>query len=244
MLDRQTGSFAALSSRVTFQLDVANALATDYFAKLKPEHFLIGPRDGWSFHRGFWAGAYEGIRVVDRQRAPFALWQGTTFTDGVVEAKMLLPTSSEFAGVLLRAKAEGDDSRGYEIVLDPRAQRISLRRHAAELATLSEATVRIPIGKLFPIRIQIIGRQIRVSLHGEPLPVLDVLDPQPLDGAGQIGVRTWGGSVSFDNLVLTTLSGGDGKTFAVRSGAAEPKHRALQSFCLLVLNLNETIYAD
>ena len=243
-LQRQTASFAALASRITFQLDVASALSTDYFAKLQPAQFLAGPRDGWSYHRGTWAGAYEGIRVVDRQRAPFALWKGATFTDGVIEARLLLPASSEFAGVLLRAAADGDGCRGYEVVFDPRAQRIALRRHAPEPATLAEAGARIPVGKSFPIAIQIVGSQIRVSLHGEPQPVLDVRDDQPIPTAGQIGVRTWGGSLSLDELSLTTPAGGGEKRIAVPSGADDPARRALKSFCLLLLNLNETIYVD
>ena len=243
LLKRQAASFAALSSRITFQIDVASALSTDYFSKLRPAQFLAGPRDGWSYHRGTWAGAYEGIRVVDRQRAPFALWSGTTFTDGVIEAKMLLPTSSEFAGVLLRATADGDACRGYEIVFDSRRQRIALRRHDAELATVAEADAHIPVGKSFPVRIEIVGSRVRVSLHGEPLPVLDALDDKPIATAGQIGVRTWGGSLILADLAVTTLSDG-GERIAVPSGAAEPKRRALQSLCLLVLNLNETMYVD
>jgi mono/diheme cytochrome c family protein len=244
LLRRQTNAFAALPSHITFRPDVANALSTDYFAKLQPMHFLVGPRESWSYHRGFWASAYEGIRVVDRQRAPFALWGGTSFTDGIVEATITLSAASELAGLLVRTKAEGDDSRGYEVVLDPRQQRIALRRHAAEVTTVAEAGARIPLGKPFAIRIESIGAQIRVSLNGEQLPVLDTHDHQPIPGAGQIGVRTWGGAITLDNLAVTVLSGGGGEQIAVPSGAADPARRALQSFCLLVLNLNEGVYVD
>ena len=157
---------------------------------------------------------------------------------------MLLATSSEFAGVLFRATADGDMCRGYEVVFDPRAQRVALRRHGAELATIAEADARIPVGKSFPMRIQIIGKQVRVSLHGEPLPILDMLDDKPIATAGQIGMRTWGGSLSLDDLAVTALSGGGGERFVVPSGTADPKRRVLQSLCLLVLNLNEMIYVD
>ena len=244
LLLRQTSAFAAAPARITFRPDVGNALAMDYFAKLPPAGFLIGPRDGWNYHRGFWAPAYEGIRVVDRQRAPFALWQGASFTDGVVEARITLSGATESAGLLLRAKPEGDESRGYEIVLDPRAQRIALRRHAAEMTTIAEAGARIPIGKPFAVRIEIIGAQVRVSLHGEHLPLLDARDTQPILHAGQVGARTWGGALSLDDFTVTILKGGGGERIAVPSGADDPARRALQSFCLLVLNLNEVVYVD
>jgi hypothetical protein len=244
LLRRQTSAFAAAPPRITFRPDVANALATDYFPKLQPTHFLIGPRDGWSYHRGFWAPAYEGIRVVDRQRAPFALWDGARFADGIVEAKVTLSAASEFAGLLVRAKAEGDDSRGYEIVLDPRRQRIALRRQGAEMTTIAESDAGIPVGKQFEVRIESVGAQIRVSLHGEHLPVLDAQLGQPIAETGGIGVRTWGGAITLDDLSITALSGSGGKRIAVPSSAADPERRALQSFCLLVLNLNEVVYVD
>jgi hypothetical protein len=223
---------------------VASALATEYFAKLQPVYFLVGPRDGWSYHRGFWAPAYEGIRVVDRQRAPFALWGGASFTDGIVAATITLPAASELAGLLVRARAEGDDSRGYEVVLDARQQRIALRRHAAEVTTIAEADARIPLGKPFAMRIETIGARVRVSIHGEHLPLLDASDDQPIMAAGQIGVRTWGGAMTLDDFAVTVLSGGDGERMAISSGATDAARRALQSFCLLVLNLNEVVYVD
>jgi hypothetical protein len=244
LLRRQTNAFATSPSRITFRPDVANALSTDYFAKLQPAHFLIGPRDGWSYHRGFWAPAYEGIRVVNRQRAPFALWSSASFTDGIVEATITLPAASEFASLLVRAKTEGDDLHGYEVVLDPRRQRIALRRHAAEITTIAEADARIPLGKPFAVRIELIGAQIRISLHAEHLPLLDALDGKPIVSAGQVGVRTWGGAMTLDNLTVTVLSGGGGEQIAIPSGPIDLARRALQSFCLLVLNLNEVVYVD
>jgi cytochrome c553 len=244
LLSRQASAFATAPTRSTFRPDVGSALATDYFAKLQPAHFLIGPHEGWTYQRGFWAPAYEGIRVVDRQRGPFALWRGASFADGVIEAKITLPGASELAGVLLRAKAEGDETRGYEVVLDARRQRVALRRHAAAMVTVAETEARIPIGKSFAVRIECSGAQVRVSLDGGQMPVLDVRDEQPVMEAGRIGVRTWGGAMTLDDLAVTPHRGGVGERIAVPSGTAEPARRALESFCLLVLNLNEVVYVD
>jgi hypothetical protein len=50
--------------------------------------------------------------------------------------------------------------------------------------------------------------------------------------------------MTLDDLAVTVLSGGSGERIAIPSGAADPARRALQSFCLLVLNLNEVVYVD
>jgi hypothetical protein len=146
--------------------------------------------------------------------------------------------------VLVRAKAEGDEARGYEVALDARRQRVSLRRHGAATATLAEAEARVPMGKLFAVRIECTGAQVRVSLDGGQTPAIDVRDDQPMMEAGRIGVRTWGGAMTLDDLAVTVHNGGTGERIAVPSGAAEPARRALESFCLLVLNLNEVVYVD
>src|SRR6185436_7565921 len=62
-LRRQTTAFAGQGTRLTFRPDVAQALSKDYFEQLRPSQFLVGPSPGWSYHRGFWAPPYEGIRV-------------------------------------------------------------------------------------------------------------------------------------------------------------------------------------
>jgi hypothetical protein len=244
-LRRQTVSFDAISSRITFRPDVASALAVDYFNKLQPRRFLIGPGEGWSYQRGFWAPPYEGIRIVDRQRPPFALWQGTNFRDGVIEARMLLARSSESAGLLFRARAHEDICRGYEAVFDARNQRIAVRRHGSNLVTVAETEASFPLGEPFALRIESVGQKIRIWLRGEVKPALEAFDEKSVADAGQIGVRTWGGSMSLDDLSVRFLSedGGE-KRVMVPSGKAEPGHQALQSFCLLMLNLNETVYVD
>ncbi|HEX2750814.1 MAG TPA: PSD1 and planctomycete cytochrome C domain-containing protein, partial [Verrucomicrobiales bacterium] len=115
-IGRQTKAFEALSSRLTFRPDVAEALSADYYPKLQPSQFLTGPAEGWQYFRGVWAPAYEGIRVVERDRGPFALWGGAKFKDGAIEANVTLPGAVELAGILFRTSAAGDGVRGYEVV--------------------------------------------------------------------------------------------------------------------------------
>jgi hypothetical protein len=238
-LRRQADGFGAVASRITFRLDVANALSTDYFNRLGPEQFLLGPREGWTYHRGFWAPAYEGIRVVDRQRAPFALWQGTNFSDGIIEARVLLPTSCEFAGLLFRGSADNDVAHGYEVVMDPRKQRVVLQAHGAEVKQIGEADAAMPFGKPFALKVEVRGPKVRVWLQDKEKPLLDIIDQNPILQAGRIGIRTWGAAVSLDDLIVRVP-----QAIAVSSGDKDVDRSALQSFCLLVLNLNEVFYVD
>jgi hypothetical protein len=239
-LERQTKAFTTLSSRLTFRPDVAAALSTDYFPKLTPSQFLNGPSEGWGYYRGVWAPPYESIRVVDRERGPFALWQGGGFKDGTIDAKVTLPGSAELAGLLFRASAEGDESRGYEIVLDPRRQKIALRRHGAKPVVLMETDARLPAGEAFPLHIECTGPRIKVALHGTP--VLDATDSQPTAMDGKVGVRAWGGPLWLDSLTLGSADGSS--SIIIPSGNPAPARSALQSLCLLVFNLNEFLYAD
>jgi hypothetical protein len=239
LLRRQTAAFSGLSSRLTFRPEVASALSVDYFDRLPPSLFLLGPRAGWHYYRGSWAGAYEGIRVLDRARAPFALWPDARFQDGIVETKVGRSGSTEFAGLLFRAEANGDVARGYEVVFDLRRQRVALRRHGAELVTLAEAEADLPPGQSFAVKIEARGARFRVWLYDRPQPLLDIRDDHPIEGAGAIGVRTWGGALSLDDLAVTTA---EGRREAGRGDPAQA--RALQSFCLLLVNLNEFLYVD
>ena len=241
-IQRQQENFASLRTRLTFRPDVPTSLSVEYMNKLKPEHFLIGPQSGWSYHRGRWSGAYENIRTVDRERGPFALAVAPGFSNGVVEAKVVLHTACESAGLLFRASAKDHEVQGYEVVLEPREQRIALRRHAGELTTLAQVSADVPTARSLPVKIQTTNDRIRVWLGDNSYPVIDFTDPKPILTAGQVGARSWGAAVSVDDLVLHP----DGAApVAVRDHQlAAPDRRAREAFCLLLLNLNEVVYVD
>jgi len=189
---------------------------------------------------------------VERQRGPFALWEREAFQDGVVEAKLVLDRASEFGSLLLRSNTEGDEQRGYEVVLDPRQQQIMLLRHAKELVTLARSESAIPTVKPITLRIELAGPRIRVWTDGATQSLIDVVDSNPMNAKGSIGVRAWGAPLSVDKLSIFS----EGKKIDViaaapvnRASAGPGKknvadRRALESFCLMLLNLNEMIYVD
>jgi hypothetical protein len=213
-----------------------------YLEKLTGARFLVGPRAGWSYHRGRWSGAYEGIRTMERERGPFALATFRGFSNGVVEANVVLHTACESAGLLFRATAKENELQGYEVALEPREQRVLLRRHAGELTTLAQHSAAVPTGSRLPLKVQFDDARIRVWLGDAAKPLLECIDPAPLLTAGQIGTRVWGAAVSLDDLVLRPAGAA---ALDIRDPLlAPPDRRALQAFCLLLLNLNEVVYVD
>ncbi|HWA98057.1 MAG TPA: DUF1553 domain-containing protein, partial [Pirellulales bacterium] len=199
---RQSKAFASLGSRLTFQPSVPFSLFNGYLRELKPSDFMSGPRDGWIYSRGRWQGEYQGIVKVDPDRGPFALWQGASLANGAVTADLTLHNASELAAILVRATAEGDVYRGYEVRLDPRAGTMSLRRHGADVTLLGEADMQIVTGVSIPVRIEYAGPRLRVWAGDASEPMLDITDPQPLGDAGQIGVRTWGAALTLDRFTV------------------------------------------
>jgi hypothetical protein len=170
------------------------------------------------------------------------LWTRTPFDDGVIEAKLVLDRAAEFGSILLRATAEGDVQQGYEVTLDPRQQRLIIRRHAKQMITLAETGAAIPTAKPIPIKVELAGPRLRVWLNHATRPNLDLTDTNPLTGKGLFGIRTWGAALSIDDLRLPLDP--TGLAPSPERGRPSREQEALQSFCLMLLNLNESIYVD
>jgi hypothetical protein len=244
LIERQTRGFEQLGGRITFRPDVPESIYNAYQDKLRAEDHLIGPRQGWSYHRGAWSKEYEGIRTVDRVRGPFALWTGAEFSGGVIEAKLMLHRAAEFASLLFRASATNGVQHGYELALDARQQTVLLRRHSTNVVVLAEAAVPIHVAISHGVKIEVGDSEIRVWLDGGEKPLLAVNDPGPIVQPGLVGIRTWGAAVSVDALAFSVGA----QNFDVLADAANrtkaPRERALESLCLMLLNLNELVYVD
>ncbi len=241
-LERQESEFKELSQRLTFRPDVPPSLSVTYMDKLSPEDFLIGPTSGWSYFRGTWSPVYEGIRTQDRERGPFALWRGTTASNLVVQARLLPHTAFESGGLLFRARDRDDSAEGYEVLVEPRDQRIVLRRLNPEVTVLASASIPVPEGRHVPVRIDAADDRIRVWTGAPSLLVIDFRDPAPIVAAGSVGVRARGAALSVDDLVIRPSEGP--VRFVTDDTQSPPRRRALQSLGLLLLNLNEVVYIE
>ncbi|MBK8000882.1 MAG: DUF1553 domain-containing protein [Verrucomicrobia bacterium] len=241
-VERQEREFAGLRTRMTFRPDAPTSLSDGYMGKLKAADFLIGPQAGWTYQRGRWSGGYEGIRSVERDRGPFALAEAASLSNGTIEARVTLHTACETAGIAFRASAKDHELLGYEVVFEPREQRVVLRRHAGELTELARVPADVPTGRSVSLKIHATDARLRVWLGDDSNPVIDVSDAKPLLTAGQVGVRSWGAALSVDDLALKP----DGASpVSIRDEQLpSPDRRAREALCLLLLNLNEVVYVD
>lgn len=242
-LGRQRSAFEPLRSQITFRLQVPSALQEGYLRQLKPLDFLSGPSAGWTYAKGRWTGAYEGIVSADALLGPFALCDAGQYTDGTIEARLKLHKASERGVLIVRGVLNDDLYHGYALVFQPRAQTISLERHdGKDVRVLASARAEFACDQWISNRIEVTGAHVRVWLNGDSNPVLDVTDPDPIDGPGNVGVSTWGAALTLDSLKLTT-----GGQTRVLSNAPDPRwaeRSARAAMCLMILNLNEFVYVD
>ena len=241
---------------------------------LKPTDLFRGPEQGWDYYMGRWSGAYEGIRAVDKQRGPFALRTGRPFSDGIIRARLLLHPASESGSLLLRSSAEKGEQRGYEVLFDPRQQRVAVLRHDQQIEVLGERSTLVRTAAAFGIRIALEGARIRVWMqtpaptpeganasegaedegNAKDQPILDVTDSQPDLGQGLLGVRNQGAALSLDDLSVETEQGrwavggfalsSEGQNAAASCPGGLSEELGWPAFCLLLLNLNEFVYVD
>ncbi len=250
-LARQEKAIAELKPSATFTPLVPSTVHSPYLRRLKPEEYLAGPREGWSYHRGQWGNGYEGLDAVDPIRGPFALWKELRIGDGAVEASFHLHPAAELGGLIARAEAAGNVFKGYDVTLDPRRGAVTLRRHDGEKAqVLAEATAGISGGQTHRLRLEMAGPRLRAWLDGSPEPLFDHTDPNPLAATGLIGFKGWGGAIRVTDAAVTV----DGKRREIdfrppsardpAEATAAARRQAFESLCLVILNLNEFVYVD
>lgn len=243
--ERQATAWAGLDHRVSFRPDVPDTLSVPYFQSLPANRFLVGPSGDWEYHKGYWPREYEGNRMLSAGRGPFALWTGATVSEGTLDVEIVPQVSCSQVGILWGAEGspDGGGGTGRELVLEPRDGRASVRAltptNSVVLASMSGLTLRED-----RIQVQIrIGKEgTTVHFHGGADPAMQFHEASTGPLHGRFGVRAWGSGVSLENFRWTS----GGKSVAVwtpkPSGWAQQK--ALESACLVVMNLNEVLYVD
>ena len=242
---RQTALWSSLADRITFRPDVPDTLSVPYFQSLPPSRFLVGPDLGWQSFKGHWPREYEGNRALEPGRGPFALWQGAVVTNGTLELDLVPQSACTQAGILFRAHPPGGDSceTGYELIVEPRERRAVLRQlepaKTTELATVPE--VDLPNGHL-TVRIELQGNEVSIFFHADPKPAMKARMAPGNPSSGRVGIRAWGAAVSVDRLRWTDPKG-TLPLWPIRPPDWD-RQKALESVCLLVMNLNEVLYVD
>jgi len=248
-LGRQEAVFRERQGEIVFTPEVPESLASDYFHQLEARDLLAGPAEGWRYARGFWSIVYSNREVV-LPRGPFALYEDAAFTDGIVSGTMRLEPGVVLGSLLVRGTAVGEVYRGLEVLLDPVVGRVELRRHGEKSGRHGEtgrhetlASVPYPVETSYDqgFRLELDGERLSLWLGDGAPPVLDVRGLAATNG--RFGVRAWGSALVLDQLRLSykdrELRPGEA---ALRPG--EAYRRALASYCLVLMNLNEFAYVD
>jgi hypothetical protein len=185
--------------------------------------------------------AYEGIRTVEPFHGPFALWAGQRFSNGTLTAQLTLHSATEYAALLFRASSNGDNQRGYDVLFDAREQRIALRRIGTNTATLATVQTPFALGKPLRVTVDATNGQLRLWLNApmSEVPMIKIVDPSPII-AGQAGVSAWGAPLTVRQL---DIAASNAHASAVPADC-NASQRAMESWCLLMLNLNEVAYVD
>ncbi len=256
-IERQEKAFAGRRTRSTFRPGVPDAIERGFKKTQKPSNFFEGPAGGWDYFRGRWYDAGDNIDWVDPQRRPFALHKTLRFTGGELFAELLMQSNSEGASLYFRGVSAGDLYSGLELLLDPREDRIELRRHGKEPVVVKSAPLKLATGSWYGIRLVLDGQDLQAwvgtgSFDGQK-PVLEVSIDNPAELGDRVGLSSREAPVGLASMVLK--KGGQQSAAQITeetglpvSGAgdslARNRRQALHSFCLVLLNLNEFVYID
>ena len=243
---RQESVWEGLRHRLSFRPDVPDTLSVPYFNALPPDRFLVPPGPDWECHKGLWPREYEGNRALEPGRGPFAFWSGAAVSDGELAVEIVPQVGCSQVGLLLRASvgSGGTGETGQELVFEPREGRLTLRQltGAGVVSLASRGGVALR-GDRLKVRVRLEGGRMAVYLGDDAAPAMQSTAATGFSTSGHLGVRAWGSGVSLDQFRWTP-SGGAPRTLWAERPPNWARHRAFESACLLMLNLNEVAYVD
>ena len=242
-LQRQRRGFSRIAGRIDFKADVPATMNIAFFDSLQAADFIQTPR-GWSARRGHWPDQYEGNRIVERGNGPYAVSDFARFTSGTLSTHVVLHTAFDRGGFLLHAGTQGERPTGIEVIFEPREQRLTLRHLTPEPRILATTPAALPTQEPFAVRIAVENARWTIWLNDDSAPTLSATESEPVSSGDRVAVRPWGCALSLDDLEITPRGGAPVWRAAEATVGTPPERRALESFCLLVLNLNAVVYPD
>lgn len=238
-LATQRDAFAAVRDDLVFRASVPDRLDEGYFPLLPGDAFLQGPRDGWSYVRGELSTPYNLTLLVDPQSGPAAFRDEIRFVDAKVTANIKLDDGCQVAGFVFRARVAAPDYDGVQLLFDPDAGEVRVIEPGSEEGpTIVQARpVSIPKDRWFSVDVDLNGDTLVARVDQVEVVRADVARAR----GGYFGVRAWGSDARFRDLRVITPQ----QSFELApDDPGTPDERALEALCLLLLNLNEFLYAD
>jgi hypothetical protein len=233
----QTQAFAAGEAALVFRASVPDRLELEYLRLLAPEDLFFGPDQGWSFVPGQWGLRYNQTEQFDRLSGPAALLDESRFSTGEVSLRLSFLKGTPFVGLLLRARSEQSGFAGLQLFLDREAGEISLLEHRTPAGTptyLARAPLAIDESRDLDLIVRLEDSTLRAWVDEHLVIEYEGLAP---DTTGGLGLRTWGAGCEVRGLVVNY------RIIPVHE-AMSAEQKALASFALVLLNLNEFIYID
>jgi hypothetical protein len=224
-----------------------------FFPTTQPASRNVFP--GWTRCGGQWTRSAGGSWTVGKDDGARVVWDEAQIANGEISVGMRLSPGQAFkGGVIFRVrhtKAGADDWSGYETGLDLGRQTVFIGDQRDVWTNRAEGPCKVEPGRWHHLRVVLDGPRIQVFVDGAEKPQVEYVDPSPLPG-GSIGLRTWASEIAYRNLTVRK----DGKTVIAdfrapsieqptgTSDEQRARQQALQSLCLVVLNLNEFVYVD
>jgi hypothetical protein len=241
-IEQQQAAFEALQAGETAELQ------SD--AKAETANVQHTPLQGWTAFEGTWSLRADGGYEVQPAAGAKSIWNEPELTDGTITAQVLLRDKTGDAGILARVadpQVGVDTLQAYNINF--RHDGLRLGKHRNNWQELTGVRCELALDTWHDVRIELAGPAVKVYLNGETEPRLSYVDPQPLP-AGKIGFRTFQVGSALRKL---TVRSGEKQWVARFVPACEKsvgkklppaEQHALESFCKLILNLNEFVYID
>lgn len=205
---------------------------------------------GCNTYEGVWSLREDGGYEVQPFAGAKSIWDEAEIGDGTVTAQVMLRDKTGDAGVIVRVadpKIGVDALQAYNINF--RHDGLRLGKHRNNWQELTSVRCDVAIDTWHEVRIELAGPAVKVYLNGETEPKLTYIDADPLP-AGKVGFRTFQVGSAVRNLAVQSGEKQWAAKFIpvsdipIANSLSPAERHALESFCKLILNLNEFVYID
>lgn len=239
-LAAQTAAFATVKPLLRFRPKAPQRLEQGFLAQLTGADLIDAP-ETWTRVRGVFGNGYNDTLAADPTTGPATFKDGVRFWDGEVQCRIRFVEGATLAALIVRAVRIEDDYAGSQVVLDREAQEARIEvidTPRTEARIVARAAIAVDPVRWYELRLQAMGSRLTAWIDGAS--ILEAEVPAGVPGEGELGVRVLGDAVSIDALTIT----GEQRIEIAPPLADTPAERALDSLCLLLLNLNEFVYVD
>jgi alpha-L-arabinofuranosidase len=158
---------------------------------------------GFKSYGGVWTVS-DGAIHVDGAAGPKLVSDHAPFENGTVRAEIMFADhTGQLGGLLVRVArpAVGADKFiGYEVSLDPAAQKLRLARHRNDFEPIKDVPCEVAVGRWIPIEVRLAGPVVEILVDNKP--VLRHDDGDNTIRSGTIALRPWHREAAYRHLTI------------------------------------------